>query len=73
MKPIWTQKREAKEQLISELITQLDTIGTEDAKVMAGALDYYGFNKAKIPHADFVSIRSELIEKAKYMIERSNA
>ena len=73
MKPIWTQKREEREGLINELITQLDAIDTPDAKVMAGALDYYGLNKGKMPHPDFVVIRAELIAKAKDMIERASA
>lgn len=73
MKPIWTKKREEKEALIRGLIAELDLIATPDAKMMAGALDYYGFNKAKMTHDDFVKIRVELIEKAKDLIERTKA
>jgi hypothetical protein len=71
VKPIWTRKREEKEALIADLIAQLDSIGTAEAKIMAGALDYYGFNKVGLPHEVFLKIRAEVIEKAKDLLERT--
>lgn len=73
MKPVWIRLREEKEELIRDLIKQLDVVATADAKVLAGALDYYGFNKGGLAHDDFVVIRRELIAKAKEMIERATA
>ena len=71
MNPIWTRKREEKEALIADLIAQLDSIKTPDAKIMAGALDYYGFNKGGLPHEVFLKIRAEVIQKATDLLERT--
>jgi hypothetical protein len=73
VKPIWTRKREEKEALIADLIAQLDSIKTPEAKIMAGALDYYGFNKAGLPHKVFLKIRAEVIQKATDLLERARA
>lgn len=67
--PIWVQKRIEKENQIRQLIADLEAIKTDNASVMAAALDYYGFNKGNLPHDSFVAMRKELIQKATFLIE----
>lgn len=67
--PIWVQKRNEKENQIRQLIADLEALRTDDASVMAAALDYYGFNKGNLPHDSFVAMRRELIQKATSLIK----
>jgi hypothetical protein len=73
MKPIWERKAEERNAEIEALIQQLDQLATPEAKIMAGALDYYGLNKGKLPHDDFVKLRTEIRLKAQDLISRSQA
>ena len=73
MKAIWVRRREERAAQINALIEQLDELNTPEAKIIAGALDYYGWNKGKLPHDDFVKLRKEIIEKAEDLISRSKA
>jgi hypothetical protein len=73
MKPIWEQKAEERTAEIKALIEQLDQLATPESKIMAGALDYYGLNKGKLPHDDFVKLRTEIRAKAQELIARSQA
>jgi hypothetical protein len=73
LKAIWVRRREERAAQINALIEQLDELNTPEAKIIAGALDYYGWNKGKLPHDDFVKLRKEIIEKAEDLISRSKA
>jgi len=69
--PIWVRKRIEKEDQIRQLIADLEALRTDNASVMAAALDYYGFNKGNLPHDSFVAMRKELIQKATSLIKES--
>ena len=65
---IWDEKRKEREEKIAELMLKLQELNTDQAKLLIGALDYYGTNKAKLPHSDWVKIRKELIDKAESLL-----
>lgn len=65
---IWDNKRKQREEKIVDLMLRLQKLDLDQAKLLVGALDYYGTNKAKLPHAAWVKIRSELIKKAEDLL-----
>lgn len=65
---IWDDKRKEREERIADLMLRLEELNTDQAKLLIGALDYYGTNKAKLPHADWVKIRGELLDKAEALL-----
>jgi hypothetical protein len=62
---IWEQKKQERTEQVQNLINRLNAIDDKQARMIAMALEYYGFQRQEMPHNAWVKIRKEVIDKAK--------
>jgi hypothetical protein len=62
---IWEQKKQERTEQVQNLINRLNAIDDKQARMIAMALEYYGFQRQEMPHNAWVKIRTEVIDKAK--------
>lgn len=62
---IWEQKKQERTEQVQNLVNQLNAIDDEQARIIAMALEFYGFQRQGMPHNAWVKIRKEIIDKAK--------
>jgi hypothetical protein len=67
---IWEQKQADRAQLVQELIDRLNALDDKQARMIAMALDAYGFYRQQMPHKAWIKIRKEVIDKAKAYLEQ---
>jgi hypothetical protein len=67
---IWEQKKAERAELVQELIDRLNAIDDKQARLIAMALDAYGFYRQQMPHKAWIKVRKEVIDKAKAYLEQ---
>jgi hypothetical protein len=61
---IWEQKKQERTEQVQSLISQLNAIDDKQARMIAMALEFYGFQRQEMPHKAWIKIRKEVIDKA---------
>jgi hypothetical protein len=62
---IWEKKKLARAEQVQDLIDRLNAIDDKQARMIAMALEFYGFYRQQMPHKAWIKTRNEVIDKAK--------